>query len=199
MRKIEKLLIATHNNGKLKEFRALLHDYIDDVVSAGELNLPEPEETGTTFHDNAILKARVAAEATGLPAMADDSGLCVNALGGEPGIYSARWAQESESGPRNFDVAMNRIHEKMGDSKDRSAYFICALVLYWPDGEYIAVEGRCDGVLVWPARGEHGHGYDPVFQPDGETRTFSQMDAAEKDARSHRGIALEKLKALFDA
>ena len=195
MRKIEKLLIATHNKGKLKEFKALLGAFIPKIVSAGDLNLDEPEETGTTFYENALLKARTAAKVSGFPALADDSGLCVNVLNGQPGIYSARWAGE----PRDFDMAMKRIHDALGEAQDRSAYFICSLVLCWPDGEFLSVEGRCDGTLVWPPRlGGHGHGYDPMFQPTGNTRTFSEMEDVEKDAQSHRGEALNKLKALFD-
>ncbi|MGE0109681.1 MAG: RdgB/HAM1 family non-canonical purine NTP pyrophosphatase [Bdellovibrionales bacterium] len=194
MRKIDKLIIATHNQGKLKEFRALLADQVSEVLSAGELGLPEPEETGVTFYENARLKACAAAEATGLPALADDSGLCVSALHDAPGIYSARWAKEAGGFPK----AMARIHQELGNTADRHAYFICSLVLYWPDGEEIAVEGRCDGTLVWPPRGSGGHGYDPMFVPEGETNTFAEMEASVKDEQSHRGRALQKLQELFN-
>lgn len=190
----DKLLIATHNKGKLAEFRQLLGPYVKEIISAGELNLPEPEETGETFYDNALLKAQAAMQATGIPSLADDSGLCVNALDGQPGVFSARWA-----GPeKDLNMAMQRVHQELGQTQDRSAYFVCALVLVWPNGQNVQVEGRCDGDLVWPPRGTGGHGYDPVFQPTGETRTFAEMAAEEKDKESHRGRALTALRCLFD-
>ncbi|HAX91212.1 MAG TPA: non-canonical purine NTP pyrophosphatase, RdgB/HAM1 family [Rhodospirillaceae bacterium] len=188
-----KLLLATHNRGKLKEFQSLLAPLGVTVVGAGDLALPEPEETGLTFHDNALLKARVAMAATGLPALADDSGLCVNALGGQPGLHSARWCGDQ----RDPMVGMKRVHEELGELPDRSAYFICVLTLVWPDGAHEIVEGRCDGQIIWPPRGALGHGYDPFFQPDGETRTFGEMSEEEKQALSHRGRAMEKLLAVL--
>jgi XTP/dITP diphosphohydrolase len=185
----ERLVIATHNKGKLRELGTLLGFYAKDIVSSGDLGLPEPEETGTSFADNAILKARAVAKATGSPALADDSGLCVTALGGNPGIYSARWG-----GPaRNFDLAMKRVHEELGDAKDRSACFICALALVWPDKHVETVEGRVNGSIVWPPRGDQGHGYDPVFVPAGHHHTFAEMPPEEKDALSHRGKAVREL------
>jgi len=189
----KKLVIATHNNGKLVEFRALLAPYGVTLTSSGELGLPEPEETGATFRENALIKARAAMRATGLPALADDSGLCVNALHGDPGLFSARWA-----GPdRDFLFAMRRVHEALGTNADRSAFFICLLALVWPDDHAEIVEGRCDGEIAWPPRGTKGHGYDPVFQPQGETRTFAEMEGDEKNAISHRGRALAALTKLF--
>lgn len=189
----KKLVIATHNPGKLVEFRDLLAPFGVEVTSAGDLGLPEPEETGTTFHENAMLKALAAAKASGVPALADDSGLCVNALGGEPGLYTGRWG-----GPeKDFMKAMARVNDLLGDAKDRSAYFICVLALAWPDGHTETVEGRCPGQIVWPVRGNGGHGYDPCFQPDGETRTFAEMSLEEKHGYSHRGRAIDNLKPYF--
>ncbi|HBM90979.1 MAG TPA: non-canonical purine NTP pyrophosphatase, partial [Rhodospirillaceae bacterium] len=140
-----------------------------------------------------FIKAKAAGEATGIPSLADDSGLCVNALGGKPGVLSARWAHDAGS----FPVAMQRLHEALKESKDRTAFFVCSLVLFWPDGQSISVEGRCDGALVWPMRGTGGHGYDPIFQPLGEMRTFAEMEASEKDNESHRGRALRALAEMF--
>lgn len=189
----KKLLIATHNKNKVREFRELLAPYKLEITSAGELGLPEPEETGEDFRANALLKARAAMKETGLAALADDSGLCVNALGGQPGLLSARWA-----GPeRDFLQAMLRVHEELGPSPDRSAYFVCDLALVWPDGHEEIVEGRCDGAIIWPPRGTQGHGYDPFFVPEGESRTFGEMEPAEKHAQSHRGRALAALTKLF--
>lgn len=186
-----KLVIASHNAGKLREIADLVAPFGIDAVSAGSLGLPEPAETGTTFRANAELKALVAAEGAGLPALADDSGLVVPTLGGAPGIHSARWA-----GPqRDFLRAMTRVEEELGASKDRSAYFLCALALAWPDGHRDSFEGRVDGTLVWPPRGEHGFGYDPVFLPDGETLTFGEMAPAQKHAMSHRARAFSQLVA----
>jgi XTP/dITP diphosphohydrolase len=185
----DRLVIATHNQGKLGEFADMLSLYVREIISAGSLGLPEPTETGTTFAENALLKANAAAKASGIVALADDSGLCVNALGGQPGIYSARWA-----GPgKDFNFAMKKIHEELGDKTDRSAYFTCVLALAWPNGHHELIEGRIDGHLVWPPRGDHGHGYDPVFVPNGHSRTFAEMAPEEKHAISHRGIAVHKL------
>ena len=183
------LLIATHNKGKAKEISELLAPYVDEFFTAADLNLAEPEETGTTFAENAILKAQAAAQASGKVALADDSGLAVNALSGNPGIYSARWG-----GPgKDFDLAMKKVHEKLQDHKDRSAYFVCVLALGWPDGHTDVYEGRVNGEIVWPMRGNKGFGYDPIFQPDGYDTTFGEMEPAEKHAISHRADAFEKL------
>jgi XTP/dITP diphosphohydrolase len=196
MRRFEggQLVIATHNKGKLDEFAALLAPYAKNIVSSGALGLPEPEETGVTFAENAVLKARATAEAAGMPALADDSGLCVTALKNAPGIYSARWA-----GPkRDFSVAMKRVQDELENNKDRSAHFICALALAWPDGHVEIIEGRVDGTIIWPPRGDKGFGYDPIFVPDGHSVSFAEMDAREKDAASHRGKAVRELvKKLF--
>ena len=183
------LVLATHNKGKVAEIAEMLKDYIAKVDSAGDLGLPEPEETGKTFIDNAILKARAASEASGRVALADDSGLEVTVLGGEPGIYSARWA-----GPeRDFMHAMKRVHAAMGDAEDRSARFVCALALAWPDGHVETVEGEVQGTLVWPPRGPAGFGYDPMFVPQGDDRTFGEMTPEEKRAISHRHQAFKKI------
>jgi XTP/dITP diphosphohydrolase len=185
----DRLVIATHNKGKLREFAGLLQFHVKNIVSSGDLGLHEPEETGTTFADNAILKARAAAKAANNVALADDSGLCVKALGGAPGIYSARWA-----GPaKDFDMAMRRVNEELGDAADRSAAFVCALALAWPDGHAETVEDRVEGSIIWPPRGEQGHGYDPVFMPTGHHHTFAEMPSEEKDALSHRGKAAREL------
>ncbi|GFE94137.1 RdgB/HAM1 family non-canonical purine NTP pyrophosphatase [Acetobacter persici] len=184
-----KLVLASHNAGKLAEFSTLLADFGVTVLSAGDLNLPEPEETATTFAGNAAIKALAAARATGLPALADDSGLCVSALGGAPGIYSARWA-----GPdKDFPAAMARIEDGIG-SDERDAWFICVLCLAYPDGTTHSFEGRVDGSITWPPRGEKGHGYDPIFTPTGESRTFAEMEEAEKNAISHRARAFQAFK-----
>jgi len=189
----EPLIVATHNAGKLREFAALLAPYAQRIVSAAELGLAEPEETGLSFTDNALIKARAAAQA-GPIALADDSGLCVTALDGAPGIYSARWA-----GPnRDFAHAMKRVHDSLADAADRSAHFTCVLALAWLDGHTETFEGRCDGHIIWPPRGDKGHGYDPVFVAAGETRTFAEMHDTEKNAVSHRGIAMRKLIAFLE-
>lgn len=186
-----RLIIASHNPGKVTEIAELLAPFGVDVVSAGDLDLPEPEETGATFIANAELKARAAASASGLPALADDSGLAVTALGGAPGILSARWA-----GPeRNFRAAMELVEQQIAGLPDRSAHFACALSLCWPDGHCETVEGRVDGTLVWPPRGTRGFGYDPMFQPDGETKTFGEMAPDRKHGMSHRADAFAKLVA----
>jgi XTP/dITP diphosphohydrolase len=186
-----RLVIASHNAGKLSEIAELVAPFGVDAVTAGSLGLPAPEETGTTFKANAELKALAAAEGAGLPALADDSGLVVPALSGAPGIHSARWA-----GPeRDFARAMARVEEELDDSEDRSAYFLCALALAWPDGHRESFEGRVDGALVWPPRGDRGFGYDPIFLPEGETLTFGEMAPARKHAMSHRARAFAKLVA----
>ncbi|OUI96068.1 nucleoside-triphosphate diphosphatase [Acetobacter indonesiensis] len=184
-----KLVLASHNKGKLAEFSTLLADFGITVLSAGDLNLPEPDETETTFAGNAALKAVAAAKATNLPALSDDSGLCVSALGGAPGIYSARWA-----GPdKDFPAAMARIHDGIGPD-ERDAWFICVLCLAFPDGTTHLFEGRANGQITWPPRGEKGHGYDPIFTPEGETRTFAEMEEAEKNAISHRARAFKAFR-----
>jgi len=191
MRKFDgnELLIATHNAGKAREIAALLAPYVDHFVTAGDLNLPEPEETGVTFEDNAILKAQAAAQASGKVCLADDSGLAVNALGGDPGIYSARWG-----GPdKDFNLAMGKVNDALGDEVDRSAYFICVLALGWPDGHTETFEGRVNGQIVWPPKGDKGFGYDPVFQADGYDITFAEMNPDAKHAISHRANAFELL------
>jgi XTP/dITP diphosphohydrolase len=188
------LVLATHNQGKIAEFSGLLAPYIATFESAASLALDEPEETGATFVENAILKARAAALTTGLPALSDDSGLSVTALNGEPGIYSARWA----GADKDFDKAMALVHEKLGDTHDRSAAFVAVLAVVWPDGYAETFEGRCEGDLIWPPRGDHGFGYDPMFAPDGCAQSFAEMDKAQKQAISHRAIAFQKMaNALF--
>jgi XTP/dITP diphosphohydrolase len=193
-----RVIIATHNPGKLAEMRHLLAPHGIDAVPAAELNLPEPEETGTNFAENARVKAQAAARATGLPAFADDSGLAVDALGGKPGIYSARWAGAT----KDFAGAMKMIEGKLAAlmTTNRRAYFVATLCLAWPDGHTEDFEGRVDGVLVWPPRGDKGFGYDPIFLPDGHDRTFGEMDAQEKHGLpplgkglSHRARAFLKL------
>ena len=187
-----RLVAATHNPGKAKEIAALL-DGRFELVAAGALDLPEPEEVEQTFIGNAVLKARAAAEASGLPAIADDSGLSVAALLGDPGIYSARWA-----GPeKDFALAMKLVEDavRRTSSSDLSCWFTSALAVAWPDGPVLAVEGRVDGRLTFPGRGTRGFGYDPIFTPDGMELTFGEMDPAEKDAISHRARAFQKLKA----
>jgi XTP/dITP diphosphohydrolase len=186
----DSLVIASHNKGKVREIAELLGAYVTHFPSAGALNLPEPEETETTFIGNAELKAVAAAKASGLPALADDSGLVVPALGGAPGIYSARWAGEA----KDFGVAMGRVETELGDG-DPSAYFICALSLAWPDGHVESVEGRIHGRLVFPGRGDRGFGYDPIFIADGRDVTFAEMDPAEKHGMSHRADAFRQLVA----
>ena len=186
------LIIASHNEGKVAEITALLAPFGAAVTSAAERGLAEPEETGTTFTDNAILKAKAAAETTGVPALADDSGLGADALGGAPGIYSARWA-----GPdRDFGAAMEKLQIELGASQNRSAAFVSALALAWPDGHVESVEGRVQGALTWPPRGDKGFGYDPMFVPDGGAQTFGEMNPDAKEAVSHRTQAFQKLVAL---
>lgn len=197
MREIgEKLVIATHNPGKLREISALLEPLGIDCVGAEELGLPEPEEIGNSFADNADLKAREAADLSGLPALADDSGLCVDALHGLPGIFSARWAEDA-SGKRDWMRAMNRVWTELGEvgpEAGRDAHFACVLSLAWPnDGQTESFEGRVDGMLVWPPRGDKGFGYDPMFMPVGHEQTFGEMDPAHKHQISHRADAFQKL------
>lgn len=196
-----KLVIASHNAGKVHEIRALLEPFGIEPVSAGDLGLPEPEETGTTFRDNALLKAHASASAAGLPALADDSGLEVAALGGRPGVYTADWAErqafEGEPG-RDWYMAMGKVEgllAEQGEGVDRRACFVCTLALAWPDGHAEVFEGRAEGSLTWPPRGLLGFGYDPVFVPTGNTLTYAEIDPAEKHAISHRADAFAKLVA----
>lgn len=193
----QRLVVASHNAGKVREINDLLHPFSIDAVSAGALGLPEPEETGTTFRANAELKALAAATASGIPALADDSGLAVDALGGDPGIYSARWA-ETPAG-RDFAHAMQRVEDALKGQDNRRARFICALSLAWPDGHVETFEGKVEGSLVFPPRGSRGFGYDPIFIADGSTITFGEMDPDEKHRISHRADAFRQLiHACFD-
>lgn len=194
-----KLVIATHNAGKLKEIQALLDPYGIECISAGSLGLPEPAETGTTFAENALIKARAAAEASGIVALADDSGLSVAALGGRPGVYTADWAErqwfEGEPG-RDWFMAMGKVEgmlAEQGPGAPRDAAFHCVLALAWPDGEYTIYEGTAPGSLTWPPRGTLGFGYDPVFVPQGYEQTFAEIDPEEKHRISHRAAAFAKL------
>ena len=196
MRKLtgQKIVIATHNQGKLAEFAELLEPHGVSAVSAGELGLAEPEETETTFAGNARIKAVAAMKASGLIALSDDSGLCVEALAGEPGVYTADWA-----GPdRDWTRAMRLVEEKLQAKgavtpEQRKAYFACTLCVVWPDAQERIFEGRAHGTLTWPPRGQLGHGYDPMFVADGQSLTFAELDPAEKNRISHRAKALEKL------
>ena len=192
-----KLVIATHNAGKLREIRDLLAPHGIECIGAAELDLPEPEEIGNSFVDNAELKAREAADLSGLPALADDSGLCVDALQGNPGIFSARWA-EDEAGDRDFGRAMERVWrelEAVEEDAGHDAHFTCVLSVAWPDGDVESFEGKVHGTLVWPPRGANGFGYDPMFVANGMTQTFGEIDPAEKHAISHRAEAFKKLVA----
>jgi len=187
-----RLVAATHNPGKAREISALL-DGNYTIVTAAQANVPEPDETESTFVGNAVLKARHAAQVSGLPALADDSGLSIAALDGAPGIFSARWA-----GPdKDFAHAMAQVERRLEEigSDDRTAWFTSALAVAWPDGPTLVVEGRVDGVVTFPPRGDRGFGYDPIFVPAGFDETFGEMDPAAKDAMSHRARAFEKLKA----
>jgi XTP/dITP diphosphohydrolase len=193
-----RIVIATHNPGKLREMRDLLAPYGIEAVSAGELNLPEPDETGDTFRANARIKAKAAAEKSGLPAFADDSGLAVDALGGKPGIHSARWAGPS----KDFNAAMALIEQKLreqgADTPDkRRAHFVSALCVAWPDGHMEEFEARVDGTIVSPPRGNAGFGYDPMFLPDGHTRTFGEMPAEEKHGLPPLGKGLSHRARAF--
>lgn len=189
-----RLVIASHNRGKIPEIAALLAGRVADITSAADHAVPEPAETEDSFLGNAELKALHCARATSLPSLADDSGLAVAALDGAPGVYSARWAEDA-AGTRDFGRGMALVVERMGDTPDRRARFVCALALAWPDGHVEAVEGTVEGEIVWPPRGSLGFGYDPIFRPAGETRTFGEMPAAEKHAMSHRADAFAKLVA----
>ncbi len=191
-----RLVVASHNPGKVREIGELLGPFGVATVSAGELGLPEPEETETTFEGNARLKAHAAASASGSPALADDSGLAVEALGGEPGIYSARWAETP--GVRDFGHAMRTVWDRLEAAaapEPRRAAFMCALTLAWPDGHDETFLGRCDGHLVWPPRGANGFGYDPMFVAVGNSLTFGEMQPAAKHAISHRADAFRQLVA----
>ena len=196
-----KLVVATHNAGKLKEMAALLAPYGVDCISAGSLGLPEPAETGKTFVENALIKARAAAEASGIVALADDSGLSVAALDGRPGVYTADWAerQRFEGSPgRDWYMAMGKVEgmlQALGANTPRDAWFSCVLALAWPDGEHAVYEGRADGTLIWPPRGTMGFGYDPVFVPKGYEATFAELPPEEKHRISHRADAFAKLVA----
>lgn len=199
MRRIgDKLVIATHNKGKLREIRALLEPFGIECISAADLDLPEPEETGVTFADNADLKARAAADLSGLPALSDDSGLCVDALKGRPGVFTANWAEDAE-GKRDWMRGMTRVWKELeaaGPDASRDAHFICALAIAWPnDGQCETFEGRIDGTLVWPPRGDKGFGYDPMFAANGYDITFGEMDPDKKHSISHRANAFRKLVA----
>lgn len=195
----EKLLIATHNKGKLVEIEALLAPFGISVTSAGEMGLPEPEETEDTFIGNARIKAHAACKATGLPALADDSGIEIDGLGGAPGVYTADWAETGNG--RDFVMAMTRSWEELEAAKapfPRTARFCCTFVLAWPDGHDEVFEGFAPGQIVWPMRGLEGHGYDPIFQPEGYDITFGEMDADLKNDISHRADAFRKLVSVFE-
>ncbi len=189
----DKIVVASHNPGKVREIGELLSPFQINPISAGQLNLPEPVETGLTFIENAKLKAYASAKGSNLPALADDSGLVVPALNGDPGIYSARWA-----GPKkDFNLAMEKVRFELAD-KDPSAYFVCALSLAWPDGHMETFEGKVDGTLKWPTRGDMGFGYDPIFYPHGFNISFAEMEPAKKHGMSHRANAFKlMLEACF--
>ncbi len=199
-----KIVVASHNDGKLREFADLMAPFGFEAKSAKDFGLPEPDETGTTFEENAYIKAFASAKATGLPAMSDDSGLCVDALGGQPGVFTANWAETPE-GARDFAMAMQRtevaLHEGgAADPKQRKGRFVAVICLCWPDGHAEYFRGEAEGTLVWPPRGEKGFGYDPVFLPDGYDKTFGEMNAEQKhgwkpdqpEALSHRARAFQK-------
>lgn len=190
-----RLVIASHNAGKVREIADLLVPFAVSVQSAGDLGLPEPDETGATFAENAILKAHASAAGSGQAALADDSGFSVAALGGAPGIHAARFAERAD-GVRDFDWAMEQLHEASAEAADDLAWFTCALALAWPDGHVEVFEGRVEGTLAWPPRGDRGFGYDPIFVPQGGTLTFAEMEPDAKHAISHRAIAF---RALIDA
>lgn len=191
---IKKLLLATHNKGKLLEMSAMLAPYGVEVTSSRDLGLSEPAETENTFIGNALIKARAASAVSGVPVLADDSGLCVAALNGDPGVYSADWA----GNPRDFNLAMQRVWNGIKDTTDKSAYFVSVFALRMPDGTEKIFEGRCEGQIVWPPRGAGGHGYDPFFVPDGDTRTFAEMTLQEKEQYSHRAKAFDQFIRIFD-
>jgi len=177
-----KIVLATHNAGKVSEFQTMFEPYDVKIIGAGDVGLPEPEETEDSFEGNALLKARHACEITAMPCLADDSGLSVNALGGAPGIYSARWAGAS----KDFDMAMKKVWDDIGDNSDKSAMFVAVLALVMPDGKEFVVRGEVDGTLCYPPRGDQGFGYDPMFMPEGEAQTFAELGKAGKDKYSHR-------------
>jgi XTP/dITP diphosphohydrolase len=199
-----KIVVASHNAGKLREIADLIAPFGLEARSAAELGLPEPDETGTTFEENAYIKAHAAAIATGLPALSDDSGMCADALDGQPGVYTANWA-ETPDGTRDFGIAMQKVEDLLRekraiDAKDRTARFVAVICLAWPDGHAEYYRGEVEGTLIWPPRGALGFGYDPVFLPDGYDKTFGEMTAEEKhgwkpgnaDALSHRARAFQK-------
>ena len=190
MRKLseKKIVLATHNAGKVREMQAILAPFGIEVLSAGDLNLSEPEENGQTFIENARIKAVAAAKESGLPALGDDSGLCVHALNDRPGIYSARYNEPKKNG---FMYAMEKLNEELGTAADRSAHFSCALVMAWPDGDTAEFEGRVDGKLQWPVKGSNGFGYDPMFVPDGYDLSFAELPSDVKNTISHRARALK--------
>ncbi len=188
---IMRLVIATHNQGKLAELRSLLGSRIPEITSAGELGLPEPAEDGTTFIENALIKAHAAAKASGLPALADDSGLCINALNGAPGVITADWTKRGMAG-------ITELVEQMGTAADRGAQSVCVLALAYPDGRSEVFEGKVEGTIVWPARGENGFGYDPVFMPNGHSRVYGEMSREEKSTLSHRRKALDLFMAYLE-
>ncbi len=190
------LLVATHNRGKLEEISAMLAPYGVECLSNADTGLPEPEETGTTFVENARIKAHAAAQTTGLPALADDSGLEIDGLGGQPGVYTADWA-ETPAG-RDFPMAMKRVHDALiaaGTARPWTARFRSTFVLAWPDGHDEVFEGRVEGQIIWPGRGDGGHGYDPIFQADGFSKTFGEMSGGEKNGISHRADAFRQFVA----
>ena len=188
------LVVASHNKGKVREIEELLAPFGFDIKGAEELGLPEPDENGTSFTENALIKARSAANISGLPSLADDSGLCVGALDGAPGIYSARWAGSE----KDFRLAMKRVENELGGNPDRRAFFVCVLAVAKPDGRDETFEGRVYGTLTFPPRGERGFGYDPIFVPEGHRFTFGEMDPEAKHAMSHRAKAFEKLSAALE-
>lgn len=190
MRKLteKKIVLATHNIGKVKEMQAMLDPFGVTVLSADDLKLSEPEENGKTFVENAKIKALCAAKEANMPALADDSGLCVHALDNRPGIYSARYNEPKKNG---FMYAMEKLNEELGDQKDRSAHFSCAIVIAWPDGQTEEFEGKVNGTLCWPPKGEKGFGYDPMFVPNGYQLSFAELPAEEKNKISHRARALK--------
>ncbi len=189
------LVLATHNHGKVREIAALLGPYGMEPVAAGELGLPEPEETEDSFAGNALLKAHAASRASGMVALSDDSGLEVAALGGQPGVYTANWAERPD-GARDWMMAMHKVEAALPEGAVRDAQFVCTLALTWPDGHADVFEGRVAGTLVWPPRGDRGFGYDPVFMPVGYDQTFGEMDPDKKHAISHRALAFAKLVAV---
>ncbi len=206
MRRLEthRIVVASHNRGKLEEIAALIAPYGFEAKSAAEYGLPEPEETGASFEENAYTKARAAASATGLPALSDDSGICVDALGGQPGVYTADWAEKPDGSGRDFLMAMEKTDAALRAAgatqpSQRSARFVSVLCLCWPDGHAEYFRGEVEGTLVWPPRGQKGHGYDPIFMPDGHSCTFGEMEAAEKNGigapLSHRARSFAKFEA----